>query len=35
MVFFRNKKVLREAAVDALKKIGTEKAIEALLEASA
>ncbi|MCD6093337.1 MAG: hypothetical protein J7J51_00870 [Candidatus Omnitrophica bacterium] len=33
--FFRNKKVLREAAVDALKKIGTEKAIEALLEASA
>jgi len=33
--FLRNKKVLREAAVDALKKIGTEKAIEALLEASA
>ena len=33
--FLRNKEVLREAAVDALKKIGTKKAIEALLEASA
>lgn len=33
--FLRNKKVLREAAIDALKKIGSEEAIKALLETSA
>ncbi len=33
--FLRNKKLLREAAADALKKIGSQEAIRALLEASA